>query len=106
MINNIEIFTACYPTTIIEFIFLSNLQSLICIGAMCGSFIASYTLDRFGRKNTILSTTFFFAVGWILIAAAQNSAMFFIGRLICGAGTGISSLCVSVRVSLKIILHW
>lgn len=77
----------------------SLFNSLVCLGAIVGSFVGSYFLDQYGRKFTILSTTFFYTLGWCLIAAAQNPAMFFIGRLICGTGVGISSLCVSVYIS-------
>lgn len=48
--------------------------------------------DRFGRKKAILIATGITATGIILQAAAQNIAMFVVGRFIIGAGTSLSNL--------------
>src|ERR1700709_597176 len=50
-----------------------------------------YTPDNYGRKATIVVSAIFCCIAAIITTAAQNPAMFIIGRIITGFGSQLSS---------------
>ena len=68
-------------------------------GAVFGSLMGGLTMDRFGRKMTILIGSLICLVGGILQAAAQNLAMILVGRIIAGWAVGLLSMSVPVYQS-------
>lgn len=62
----------------------SWIAALVAIGAACGSFVAGYCAERFGRKKSLLSSVVPFTIGWALIATANSVAQFYVARLIFG----------------------
>ena len=73
--------------------------SIIAIGAVLGSLIGGYSVERFGRKTTILFTSVFYVPGWCLISYAKDVDMLYAGRVCTGVGVGMSSLAVPVYIA-------
>ena len=74
-------------------------QSLVTVGAMIGSCIGGWLIDKFGRKGSILMSAVPFELGWLLISFAKNHAMLYAGRIITGLACGVVSLAVPVSRS-------
>ncbi|KAK3687154.1 general substrate transporter [Podospora appendiculata] len=68
-------------------------------GAVFGSLMGGFTMDRFGRKMTIMMGALICLLGAILQAAAQNLAMILVGRIIAGWAVGLLSMAVPVYQS-------
>ncbi|KXX76155.1 High-affinity glucose transporter [Madurella mycetomatis] len=68
-------------------------------GAVFGSLMGGLTMDRFGRRKTIMIGAIIAVVGAILQAAAQNLAMILVGRIIAGWAVGLLSMSVPVYQS-------
>ncbi|KAK4095739.1 general substrate transporter [Parathielavia hyrcaniae] len=68
-------------------------------GAVFGSLMGGLTMDRFGRRKTIMIGALIALVGAILQAAAQNLAMILVGRIIAGWAVGLLSMAVPVYQS-------
>ncbi|GAM37369.1 hypothetical protein TCE0_023r07237 [Talaromyces pinophilus] len=61
------------------------------IGDVLACFIMQPITDRYGRKAGILSSAIVCFIGIILQAAAQNTGMFVVSRVIVGLGSQLSS---------------
>lgn len=59
---------------------------------------AGWFADKVGRKWAIFSSCVFTSIGAILQGAAQNVAMFIVGRITIGFGIGIAAVAVPVYV--------
>lgn len=58
-------------------------------GEVVGSLLVGFIFaDRFGRRTTIFVSIALYLVGQALLVAAQNQAMFIVGRAINGLGAG------------------
>lgn len=68
-------------------------------GAVFGSLMGGFTMDRFGRKMTIQMGALICMVGAILQAAAVNLAMMLVGRIMAGWAVGLLSMSVPVYQS-------
>jgi MFS family permease len=68
-------------------------------GAVFGSLMGGLTMDRFGRRKTIMIGALIALVGAILQSAAQNLAMILVGRIIAGWAVGLLSMSVPVYQS-------
>ena len=69
----------------------------LAVGALLGGPIGGWSIDKYGRKGTILLCAIFFEFGWLLIILAQNHAMLYAGRIVTGLACGMISLAVPVR---------
>jgi len=68
-------------------------------GAVFGALMGGLTMDKFGRRKTIMIGAVIALVGAILQAAAQNLAMILVGRIIAGWAVGLLSMSVPVYQS-------
>ncbi|XP_029167630.1 facilitated trehalose transporter Tret1-2 homolog isoform X2 [Nylanderia fulva] len=68
----------------------SWIGSLVALGAIPGSFIASHLGERWGRKKTALFSVVPFLIGWALVATAVHIAQLYIARIIFGIALGIA----------------
>jgi len=68
-------------------------------GAVFGSLMGGFTMDRFGRKRTIQIGAVIATVGGILQAAAMNLPMILVGRIISGWAVGLMSMSVPVYLA-------
>lgn len=50
------------------------------VGGLVGSLMASYSVDRFGRKGALLGSSSLYATGSGIMAGAHNAAVFGVGR--------------------------
>ncbi|TGJ73990.1 hypothetical protein EYR41_001047 [Orbilia oligospora] len=67
-------------------------NAAVWIGTILGIPLVQPIPDRYGRKNSILVATIITFLGIVLQAAAQNIAMFVVGRIIIGFGTCLSNV--------------
>ena len=74
-------------------------NSIPALGAMVGSLIGLYTIDRFGRKFNIIMSSVPFVAGWTMVAGAKVTSLFYIGRFMTGVGLGAISFAVPVYVA-------
>lgn len=79
-------------------------QAFIAVGAIIGSIIGGYSVDKFGRKTTIMCTSLLYTPGWCLISYADTVSMLYAGRILTGVAVGMSSLAVPVSVSVLLLL--
>ncbi|KAF2755587.1 general substrate transporter [Pseudovirgaria hyperparasitica] len=68
-------------------------------GAVFGSLMGGFTMDRFGRRMTIFVAAWICLVGAVLQCAAQNLAMILIGRILTGWAVGLMSMSVPIYQS-------
>jgi MFS family permease len=68
-------------------------------GAVFGSLMGGFTMDRFGRKLTIQMGALICLVGAILQCTARNLAMILVGRILTGWAVGLLSMSVPVYQS-------
>ncbi|KAL0125280.1 hypothetical protein PUN28_004423 [Cardiocondyla obscurior] len=64
--------------------------SLIALGAIFGSYASGYLGERWGRKRTLLFSIVPFAIGWILIATANNIAQLYVARIVFGLAVSLT----------------
>ena len=84
----------------------SLLQSMYCVGGLCGALVAGYIADRFGRRMTLIFANFTFMASGILsvlyaesiFGAISNPNLsflyFIISRIFSGVASGISTAIV------------
>lgn len=73
--------------------------SVVMFAAVLGSLLAGDSCDRFGRKRCILTTSFLFFSGGVVMALAPNVAILLLGRVLVGLAVGASGPCVSMYLS-------
>ena len=61
--------------------------------------IGGVLVGRLGRKGTMFWNSAFFALSYVLLAAAQNVWMLFAGRYLCGMASGITTIAAPTYVS-------
>uniref|UniRef100_A0A1L8DIJ3 Facilitated trehalose transporter Tret1 n=2 Tax=Nyssomyia neivai TaxID=330878 RepID=A0A1L8DIJ3_9DIPT len=67
---------------------LSWIGSLVALAALIAPFIAGPLADKIGRKWTLLSSTGFFVISWILLITTNNIPQMYVARLFQGFGVG------------------
>ncbi|KAL7050092.1 hypothetical protein ACKWTF_003954 [Chironomus riparius] len=67
----------------------SWVASLSSLSTPIGCILGGYLSDRIGRKKTLILTEIPLILGWMIIAFASQIEMIYIGRLLCGLGSGI-----------------
>ncbi|KNG49947.1 sugar carrier protein A [Stemphylium lycopersici] len=65
-------------------------------GAFFGSLMGGFTMDRFGRRKTIMIAATINLIGAILQCAAQHLAMILVGRIMAGWAVGLLSMSVPI----------
>ncbi|XP_050681691.1 facilitated trehalose transporter Tret1-like isoform X2 [Leptidea sinapis] len=67
----------------------SWIASLSSVGTPIGCILSGYLMDNIGRRRTLILTEVPLILGWLLISAAQNVPMIYVGRLLIGLGSGM-----------------
>ncbi|KAL0891907.1 hypothetical protein ABMA27_015155 [Loxostege sticticalis] len=67
----------------------SWIASLSAAGTPMGCIVSGYLMDAIGRRTTLIVTEIPLIIGWLLVAAAQNVPMIYVGRLLIGFGSGM-----------------
>ncbi len=66
--------------------------SWVTLGALFGSLAAGELCDRIGRRRTILAAALLFICGALIQAAAPDTVVLVVGRLIVGLGVGVAAV--------------
>lgn len=84
--------------------------SSLYLAGIIATFFASYVTRHLGRKLTIVVAGFFFIIGVVCGATAQNLFMLIIGRIFLGCGVGFGnqvshvpschSLCLLFKIAI------
>ncbi|SCU92680.1 LAMI_0E11562g1_1 [Lachancea mirantina] len=79
---------------------MSILVSFLSLGTFTGALAAPFIADSYGRKATIIFSTFFvFMIGNSLQVAASSSVLLVVGRVVSGLGIGFISAVVPLYQS-------
>lgn len=73
--------------------------SVLLIGAVFGAFFGGFIADHFGRKKTLLFTSFLFIIGTICLSEAMGFDSLLVGRAILGVAIGIASMAVPLYIA-------
>ncbi|NXL92359.1 GTR8 protein, partial [Alectura lathami] len=73
--------------------------SVVTLGAAAGGVLGGYLVDKVGRKLSLMLCSVPYVSGYIVIIAAQNVWMLYLGRMLTGLASGITSLVVPVYIS-------
>ncbi|NP_997963.1 solute carrier family 2, facilitated glucose transporter member 8 [Danio rerio] len=73
--------------------------SVVTIGAALGGLLGGWIVERIGRKLSLMFCAIPFIFGFTTIIAAQNHWMFYVGRVLTGLASGVTSLVVPLYIS-------
>ncbi|KAM4578851.1 solute carrier family 2, facilitated glucose transporter member 8 [Fundulus diaphanus] len=73
--------------------------SIVTIGAALGGLLGGWMVQKIGRKLSLMFCTLPYVFGFTIIIAAQNVWMFYVGRVLTGIASGITSLVVPLYIS-------
>ena len=76
------------------------------IGGFLGPLVSGIIADRIGRRPAIFWGSLVMIIGIIIQTAAQNIAMFVIGRIILGFGSAVSGIAAGVYLSETFPSRW
>lgn len=76
------------------------------IGSTIGTLVSGVMTDRMGRRPATFWASVITLVGIVIQTAAQNIAMFVIGRIILGIGSAISGVSSSVFLNETFPQRW
>ena len=71
-----------------ESLYITLFSSFVPVGALVGTSITGYLIDRFGRRTTVMWIDWVYIVGTVILVM-PSTATFGIGRLITGCSAGI-----------------
>ncbi|KAI9812930.1 MAG: hypothetical protein M1827_004448 [Pycnora praestabilis] len=74
-------------------------QSIFTLGGLIGALLAGPAAMKYGRLNTMRSTTTFFVIGPVFEALAPSVAVMTVGRLLSGLGAGAAIVVVPIYIS-------
>ncbi|KAG7318381.1 hypothetical protein KOW79_018136 [Hemibagrus wyckioides] len=73
--------------------------SVVTIGAGLGGLLGGWVVDKIGRKLSLMFCALPFIFGFTIIIAAQNHWMLYVGRVLTGVASGVTSLVVPLYIS-------
>uniref|UniRef100_A0A8D0BFH1 Solute carrier family 2, facilitated glucose transporter member 8 n=1 Tax=Salvator merianae TaxID=96440 RepID=A0A8D0BFH1_SALMN len=73
--------------------------SVVTLGAAAGGILGGYLVDKCGRKLSLMLCAIPYVFGFATIISAQNVWMLYVGRLLNGLASGVTSLVVPVYIS-------
>lgn len=73
--------------------------SVVTIGAALGGILGGWVVDKIGRKLTLMFCAMPYIFGFTIIIAAQNHWMLYLGRVLTGLASGVTSLVVPLYIS-------
>lgn len=71
-------------------------QSIVTVGAAVGGLLGGWMVEKIGRKLSLMFCSLPFVFGFTVIIAAQNVWMLYVGRMLTGLASGVTSLVVPV----------
>ncbi|EXJ85339.1 hypothetical protein A1O1_05703 [Capronia coronata CBS 617.96] len=106
MMNGLNILPSFYNTISLNTAGQSVNTGIIWVGGCVAALFSGQVIDRWGRKAGMAYAVAISCIGIPLQAAAQNSTMFIIARLIVGIGVGLSSVACPTYCSEVAPLRW
>lgn len=76
--------------------FTCFLKSVVTLGAAAGGVLGGYLVDKIGRKLSLMLCSVPYVFGYIVIISAHNVWMLYLGRMLTGLASGVTSLVVPV----------
>ncbi|XP_041855533.1 solute carrier family 2, facilitated glucose transporter member 8 [Melanotaenia boesemani] len=73
--------------------------SIVTVGAAVGGLLGGWMVEKIGRKLSLMFCSLPFVFGFTIIIAAQNVWMLYIGRVLTGLASGVTSLVVPLYIS-------
>ncbi|XP_043914747.1 solute carrier family 2, facilitated glucose transporter member 8 [Protopterus annectens] len=73
--------------------------SVVTLGAALGGILGGCIVDRIGRKLSLMLCAIPFIFGFTVIISAKYKSMLYIGRILTGIASGVTSLVVPVYIS-------
>uniref|UniRef100_A0A3Q3X2P3 Solute carrier family 2, facilitated glucose transporter member 8 n=1 Tax=Mola mola TaxID=94237 RepID=A0A3Q3X2P3_MOLML len=73
--------------------------SIVTVGAAVGGLLGGWMVEKIGRKLSLMFCSLPFVFGFTIIIAAQNVWMLYVGRLVTGLASGVTSLVVPLYIS-------
>lgn len=73
--------------------------SIVTIGAAIGGLLGGWMVDKIGRKLSLMFCSIPYIFGFTIIIAAQNVWMLYLGRVLTGLASGVTSLVVPLYIS-------
>ncbi|TRY95842.1 hypothetical protein DNTS_021379 [Danionella cerebrum] len=70
--------------------------AVVTIGAALGGLLGGWVVDKTGRKLSIMFCAIPFIFGFTVIIAAQNHWMLYVGRVLTGLASGVTSLALYI----------
>lgn len=73
--------------------------SIVTIGAAVGGLLGGWMVEKIGRKLSLMFCSLPFVFGFTIMIAAQNVWMLYLGRVLTGLASGVTSLVVPLYIS-------
>ncbi|KAM9392319.1 solute carrier family 2, facilitated glucose transporter member 8 [Pholidichthys leucotaenia] len=73
--------------------------SIVTVGAAVSGLLGGRMVEKIGRKLTLMFCALPFVFGFVIIIAAQNVWMLYMGRVLTGLASGVTSLVVPLYIS-------
>ncbi|XP_054466980.1 solute carrier family 2, facilitated glucose transporter member 8 [Anoplopoma fimbria] len=73
--------------------------SIVTVGAAVGGLLGGWMVQKIGRKLSLMFCSLPFVFGFTIIIAAQNVWMLYVGRVLTGLASGVTSLVVPLYIS-------
>ncbi|XP_026177905.1 solute carrier family 2, facilitated glucose transporter member 8 [Mastacembelus armatus] len=73
--------------------------SIVTVGAAAGGLLGGWMVEKIGRKLSLMFCSLPFVFGFTVIIAAQNVWMLYVGRVLTGLASGVTSLVVPLYIS-------
>lgn len=73
--------------------------SIVAVGAAVGGLLGGWMVEKIGRKLSLMFCSLPYVFGFTIMIAAQNVWMLYIGRVLTGLASGVTSLVVPLYIS-------
>uniref|UniRef100_W5M2R0 Solute carrier family 2, facilitated glucose transporter member 8 n=1 Tax=Lepisosteus oculatus TaxID=7918 RepID=W5M2R0_LEPOC len=73
--------------------------SVVTLGAAAGGVLGGWVVERIGRKLSLMVCAVPFILGFNIIISAQNIWMLYLGRVLTGLASGVTSLAVPLYIA-------
>uniref|UniRef100_A0A3B5ATW2 Solute carrier family 2, facilitated glucose transporter member 8 n=1 Tax=Stegastes partitus TaxID=144197 RepID=A0A3B5ATW2_9TELE len=94
-----ELSNSADPRLRLDAVQASWFGSVVTVGAALGGLLGGWMVEKVGRKLSLMFCSLPFVFGFAIIVAAQNVWMLYVGRVLTGVASGVTSLVVPLYIS-------